>query len=204
MEEITNWLQQPGVQGLVFHRGEKIAVNHFPRLYGTAAIEEMCGSIASACSAYARVGRNLTQQIIQFAEGTLLILASPPAGNALPDPEMVTWPFVTFLLDTPDAAPRLLGPARAFLVQQSRIDQEAWLKFEKELATILAKVINRAQGQKLISRVQKSFAPDQSGGLPRGKFADFGAALIREIPNRAKHDALHASITKLIANLDSL
>ena len=204
MEEIAQWLQQPGVQGVVFHRGDKVAANHFPRLYGGAAVEEMCAAIAHGSSAYARVGRNLTQQILHFAEGTLLILAfAPMTAAALPAQGNVPWPFLTFLLDGPEAAARLLGPARAFLLQQSRVDHEAWQKFESELAHILAKVINHAQGQKLISRVQKAFAPDQSGGLPRGKFADFGAAIVREIPNRAKHEALLASITKLIATLET-
>jgi hypothetical protein len=204
MEQLTYCLQQEGVLGLVFHRGETIVSNHFPGLYAQSAIGEMCAAITTACTGYARVGRYLTQQMLLFGEGTLLILACPPANREVGDAdESIAWPCVTVLLENPSAALRLLGPVRAFLQEQALIDQDAWQRYQLELIQLLSKVINRGQAQKLITRVQSSFSPEQSSGLPRNKFAAFGQALVREVPNRSKHAFLNAAITKLIAQLDA-
>jgi hypothetical protein len=203
MEEILGLMEVPGVKGAVFHRGKTIVANHFPKLYGNTAIEEMCAAIATSFTAYAQVGRVLTEELVYFAEGTLLIMMAPPKeGLQLPAAgELLATPFLTLLLETPSVSRNLLAPVRTFLLHQSRVDAEAWSVFEGEMIKLLGKVINRAQGEKLLARVLKSFAPEQTTGLPRQKFAEFGQAVIREVPNRAKHESLLSAMDKILTQL---
>lgn len=199
-------MEVPGVVGAVFHRGKQVVANHFPKFYSPAAVEEMCLAIASSFTAYAGVGRVITEEVMSFADGTLLILTAPPKEGLKPVAagDVIPSPFLTFLLEDTGSANRLLGPARAFLQHQTRIDMEAWTLYEEELSKLLGKVINRTQGEKLIARVLSTFAPDQKNGLPRDKFLAFGQAIIREIPNRGKHDSMLSALDKILEKIQSL
>jgi hypothetical protein len=206
MEEISSFLNVSGVIGAVFHRGKSIVHSEFPKFYSPTAIEEMCEAIATSFTAYSQVGRVITEEILYFSEGTLLILTAPPKeGLKQRGPgELISSPFLTFLLENQSAGTRLLAPARAFLQHQTRVDVEAWQAYEEELNKLLGKIINRTQCEKLISRVLKSFAPDQQNGLPRDKFLAFGQALVREVPNRGKHDSLNMAIDKILIKIQSI
>lgn len=195
-----------GVLGAVFHRGKNVVQNSFPKMYGPHAVEEMCQTIAESFTAYASVGRVVTEEVLQFAEGSLLILTVPPKEGLKPREggELIGSPFLTFLLEDASAASRLMGPAKTFLLHQSRVDQEAWKEYESELLKLLGKLINRTQCEKLMARVLKDVAPTQQEGLPRDKFLKYGQALVKEVPNRAKHESLLLAIDKILIKIDSL
>jgi hypothetical protein len=208
MDELTAFASVPGLQGCVLHRGAKVLANQFPAIYAEASLREMTTAVTQLFSSYARVGRHPTEALWEFAEGSLLVLASHPAtsGNnpkLLGADEELSIPFLTFLLDTSATATALIGPGRALLMRQAQVESAVWDSFHQELVKLLGKVLNRAQCEKLISRVLQQEAPDASQGLPRGRFLAFGQAVIKEIPNRAKHAPLIAELEKIISTLQN-
>ncbi len=205
LDELTAFRSVPGFQGCVLHRGLKILANQFPPAYAEASLREMTTAVTQLFASYARVGRHPTQALWGFAEGSLLVLACHPGGNPklLGAEEELTIPFLTFLLDAPAAATALIGPGRALLMRQAQVESAVWDSFHQEMVKLLGKVLNRAQCEKLISRVLQQTAPEATQGLPRGRFLSFGQAVIKEIPNRAKHAPLTAELEKIVSTLQN-
>ena len=204
MEELNAFLEVPGTGGLCLHRGQDVVANRFPKLYGAASIQELCREIARAFTDYARVGRTVTQAWLQFESALLLILTEPPkSGLTAPeDGSLIGSPFLTFLITETGAARQIVGPARAFLLRQARVDAEVWIAYRTELLRLIGKVANHAQCEKLISRLLAAGGHSAAAGLPRSEFEAFGRKLIQEVPNRSRHAPLTAELENIVAKLN--
>jgi hypothetical protein len=206
LEEFKAWLNVPGIQGLLFQRGAEVVESHFPPVYSSHSVQALCDANTNMLTAYRQAGRALSETLLTYVEGTLLILAAPPPEqeNSHVPTSRFTSPVLTILAASPDAAELIMGPANAFLLRQSKINLNAWKTFTQDLNTILAKVISRSQTDKLIARVLAVHAPGSLDGIPRDQFRSFAEAVVRAVPNRSKHDSLLSAVDLAISKLPPL
>lgn len=201
--EIAAFGQLPGVTGVCFIRGARLQANRFPATYGTAAMQEFSTDVGRLFDAYRKSERQPTQIYLEYEDGRLLLISEPPPtpeGNSTVD-RQASHPRLAFLLNASAPLNAIIPSARVFLKQQARIEIELCQQFQEQMHLLLGKVMNRAQCTKLFLRVLAQEGLAEVTDLTRDRFLPLGQAMIREIPNRARHAPLLNELESMISNL---
>ncbi len=203
-EDLQPFLELPGVRGACLHRGAQVAVAMFPEAEGVAGAQALAGAITETFTAYCQIGRPVTQGFFAFPENSVLTVTalpkSAPLGGA-ENPRPLSEAFLTFLLENREAVPGLISPARAYLTRLARADAELWLRFREDLLRIIGRVLNRAQCHNVMAKILMQEQVPAGGGVGPDRFIQVGRAMIREIPNQAKHEALFSELDAAVARL---
>lgn len=203
LEEIVAFGQLPGVAGVCFLRGTELSVQRFPATYGAAALAELCAAVGACFEAYGRSERRPTEIYLEYDDGRLLLMSevvsvpNAPAGTHRRSAN----PGLIFLLGPGAVLNTIIPSARVFLRKQARVESELWKEFQQQMLQLLSKILNRAQCEKLFVRVLEREGFSDATGISRDRFHALGQAVIREVPNRARHEPLLNEFESMLASL---
>ena len=203
LEEIVAFSQLPGVNGVCFLRGSELSAQRFPATYGAATLQELCAAVGACFDAYRRSERRPTEIYLEYEDGRLLLMnevVSVP-GGAEGATRRSANPGLIFLLGPNAVLNTIIPSARVFLRRQSKVESELWNEFQQEMMLLLSKTMNRAQCEKLFVRVLEREGINVVTGASRDRYLSLGQAVIREVPNRGRHEPLLNELATLVASL---
>lgn len=212
-EALGDFMQIQGVYGVMLQQGPKVVLNRFPRVFSVNKLDQLASSIHEMEIGYQHVQRNVTQFLFAFNGGNLLIVGEDISSGTL----NFKRGFLTFMLEDCKVIPFLITAARGFFSDfgksvsshlpratgKIRLENEQWFQFQSGLAHLLGKVIGSAQSKKLIDRVKTSLQIAPTQGLPGTRFREFAMAVLLEIPNRSKQEALRREVEALLAQFSN-
>ena len=203
LEEIIAFGQLPGVNGVCFLRGSELSAQRFPATYGESALKELCTAVGACFEAYARSERRPTEIYLEYEDGRLLLMSevvTVPAAAAGTTRRSAN-PGLVFLLGPTAVLNAIIPSARVFLRRQARVESELWKEFQQQMLLLLGKILNRAQCEKLFVRVLEREGYSEITGVSRDRFLALGQAVIREVPNRGRHEPLLNELETMVTSL---
>jgi hypothetical protein len=211
-----------GVAGAMLFKGKNAIHRQMPFSDGRAL--DLMDVLAEMLDGYRQVKRRIRQVYLQFEGGALLILVQEQTAlvfflTSRSDVDLVASAgtvllrdFAGYLASASDrsgATPALNGSHTEELIaatprsaQQLALKDEArvnnWGTLRKQIESLLGKVMGRAQVNMMIDRVILKRGIDDPYRLPFADLKALAVALIEQVPNTAKRQALMSELESVL------
>jgi hypothetical protein len=194
-DELHHLAQLPGVQGVCLHRGSEVVYHRLPDALSDSAAA-LAESVANTFASYQQSGRPANQVLFQYPEGVIFaitVLAAPREAEDSPAPSM---PYLTFLLQTKEAALPLMPQARTWLARYAAGDPQRWPAIRAEFIKIMAPAFSDPEA--VLQDVLKRLKLTDQMGVTRDDLMTVGRTVVAQVPQVGQRGALLAAMESLV------
>lgn len=213
-EALQDLLKIDGVYGVLLVQSDKVLLNLMPSFFTVNKIDTLSSAIYEMASGFENVQRNTEQFIFSYSGGILACILEPVIVGKVNYKRH----GIIFLVENLNVIPFLSSAAVLYLRDHKNdlaqrmpratsriplVNNSEWKRFQEAINKVVGKVLGSATLQRFTERVLTSIGANSEMGLPKPRFREYAMAVLLEIPNRSKQEALRPEINEILKQFEN-